>query len=70
MVSKIKSMTIIYKNWKGEVGQRRIEPIRMWFGKTEYHPEPQWLLKAFDLDKRAMRDFAMNDVIHWGEQDG
>lgn len=56
---------IIYTNYKGKTSDRRIVPDTLWFGETEYHPEPQWLLKAFDLDKDACRDFAMRDIKEW-----
>lgn len=52
-----------YKNWKGEVSHRRVLPIDVWYGETEFHKEKQWLLKAFDLDKEADRNFAMNDIL-------
>lgn len=67
MASKVKPLTFLYKNWKGETRQRIIEPVKIWFGSTEYHPEPQWLLKAYDVEKREHRDFALNDVVHWGD---
>lgn len=51
-----------YKNHRGEHGHRRVSPIRIWFGSTEWHPEPQWLLRAFDLDKDAERDFALSQI--------
>ena len=52
-----------YKNWQGVVGVRNVKPIRVWYGKTEYHKGKQWFLKAQDLDKNAERDFALKDVI-------
>lgn len=53
-----------YRNWRGEVAERRVEPRFIWFGATEYHPEPQWLLNAYDLDRPGYqeRDFAMRDM--------
>lgn len=55
----------VYTNWKGEIAVRRVIPVSIWFGSTEYHKEPQWLLTAIDLDKGARRDFAMVDIQHW-----
>lgn len=52
-----------YINWKGERGTRRVKPINIWYGKTEYHKKKQWFLKALDLDKNEERDFALKDVI-------
>lgn len=54
-------ITLTYTNWKGETAQRTIIPRRVWWGSTEWHPEPQWLLTAFDVDKGAQRDFALKD---------
>lgn len=63
-------MKVEYTNWRGETGIRTIKPIRLWFGSTEYHPTPQWLLKAFDVDKGAERDFAVNDMRPCADDDG
>jgi len=59
-----------YKNWKGETSIRKVIPYKMWFGSTEFHPENQWLLRAFDVDKCAKRNFALRDVIEflWEEK--
>lgn len=51
-----------YRNHRGEVSTRRIEPLQMWFGSTQWHPNRQWLLKAFDHDKQEWRDFAMTQI--------
>jgi hypothetical protein len=51
-----------YTNWRGEQSTRRVWPIRLWYGATEYHPDKQWFLKAFDTDKQAERDFALRDI--------
>lgn len=54
-------LRITYRNWRGEVSERNIVPQSVWFGATEWHPEPQWLLSALDTDKGAARDFALAD---------
>jgi predicted DNA-binding transcriptional regulator YafY len=56
---------IDYTNHRGEHRERRILPGRIYFGSTKWHKEPQWLLKAWDLEKNAARDFAMADIIGW-----
>lgn len=53
--------TITYTNYRGETAQRTIIPKSIWFGSTEWHPEPQWLLRATDVEKNAERDFALKD---------
>ena len=51
-----------YTNWRGETARRVIRPIRMWWGKTEWHPEEQWMLTAWDCEKDAIRNFAWQDM--------
>lgn len=53
-------ITISYTNWRGEHTVRNITPSHLWFGITQWHPEPQWLIRAFDHDKQAERDFALS----------
>jgi len=55
-----------YKNYKGDFFLRKVQPVEIYFGSTEWHPEPQWLLRAFDFDKKAERSFAMKDISWWG----
>jgi predicted DNA-binding transcriptional regulator YafY len=52
----------LYVNWKGHRAERTVLPLKVWYGRTEQHPAKQWFLKAWDLDKAAVRDFAMRDV--------
>jgi WYL domain len=52
---------LTYTNWRGETSERTITPLRVYYGSTDWHPEPQWLLRAFDHDKQAERDFALKD---------
>lgn len=51
-----------YRNYQGEVSERIVERPSIWFGATKWHPEPQWLMCATDLQKGALRDFAMCDM--------
>ncbi len=55
------TVTMTYRNYRGEVDQRTVEPIYIWFGSTKYHPEPGWLMHAKDLAKGERRDFALAD---------
>lgn len=57
--------SIIYKNWRGEVAERRIVPESFFYGATQWHPENQWFMRAFDLDKQEYRDFALKDIHSW-----
>lgn len=62
--SVIKPLVITYRNYNGIISMRRIIPITTYFGCTKWHPEPQWMMRAFDLDKQAERDFALKDFNH------
>ncbi|WP_201404240.1 hypothetical protein [Kaistia sp. 32K] len=57
-----KPVAIIYTNWRGETAERLIIPGAVWFGTTNWHPDPQWLLRAFDVEKQADRDFAPKEL--------
>lgn len=52
---------MIYRNWRGEVAPREVVPTHLHYGSTNWHPEPGWLLAAYDLEKMAHRDFALAD---------
>jgi hypothetical protein len=55
-------LTFRYRNWRGEVADRTVRPLSVWYGSTDWHPEPQWLLKAIDVEKGVERDFAIRDI--------
>lgn len=48
-----------YKNYKGETAVRNIMPITVYYGSNEWHPEEQWLMVAWDADKKALRTFSL-----------
>ncbi|TAL51163.1 hypothetical protein EPN81_00685 [Patescibacteria group bacterium] len=56
---------ILYTNYRNETALRRIVPRAIRFGSSDWHPEPQWLLDAYDLQKNAERSFAMSDIQSW-----
>lgn len=60
-----RKVVIRYTNYRGETADRKIIPKAIRFASTEWHPEPQWLLDAFDLDKNADRSFALKDIHSW-----
>ncbi len=55
------SHSLVYTNYRGETSKRELHLVRIWYGKTDWHPEPQLLMKAFDIEKNAYRDFAVAD---------
>lgn len=60
-----RDIVIDYTNWKGVRAIRTIRPLDMWFGRNEYHMEPQFLLRAMDVDNQEVRDFAMASIHSW-----
>lgn len=60
-----KQVKILYTNYRGETSLRSIIPIKIWFGSTEWHTSPQWLLNALDVQKEVERSFAMKDIKAW-----
>ncbi len=50
-----------YTNWRGEEAHRECEIVGIEFGATEWHPEPQWLLRGRQRDG-SERLFAMKDM--------
>lgn len=45
--------TVRYTNWRGETSDRRLILGAVRFGSTDWHPDPTWLINAFDLDHPA-----------------
>mgnify|MGYP000881435652 CR=1 FL=1 len=56
---------IHYKNHRGEISIRLIRPEDIFFGSTQWHPEPQWIINAYDYGKEARRSFAIGDIAFW-----
>ncbi|MBY3034857.1 hypothetical protein [Rhizobium laguerreae] len=58
----VKELQFVYKNWRGESSVRTALPIKIWYGKTDWHPDEQWFIKAIDVEKGEERDFALIDM--------
>ena len=58
-------VVIDYTNWKGKRREREIIPHYVGFGKTEFHPETQWLLYALDVEDDMEKAFAIKDIHSW-----
>ena len=54
-------ITVRYMNWRGVTRVRRLLPIKVRFGSTAWHNEPQWLLKAVDLADGSVKEYALKD---------
>jgi hypothetical protein len=65
-----RTITFWYRNYRGEEGYRRVHPISVRFGTSEWHKEPQWLMLADDVGANddpadiKRREFAMRDIQH------
>lgn len=55
-------LVFTYRNHRGDVAVRRVRPHCLWYGYTQWHVKPQWLLKAYDLDRKAVRDFPLHKL--------
>jgi predicted DNA-binding transcriptional regulator YafY len=60
-----KAVKVYYTNYRGETAWRVIYPENIFFGSTQWHPEMQWLLRAYDPEKQDFRDFAIKDISSW-----
>lgn len=56
-------LTFDYTNHRGEKSVRVVVSPTIFWGQSDYYPEPQWLLNAFDLVKNAWRTFAVARII-------
>lgn len=61
------TIRVWYRNHRGETALRSIQPKRIWYGSSEWHPAPQWLMTAWDIEKGAERHFAIKDMEPEGE---
>lgn len=52
-----------YTNYYGVRTTRRFKPIRLWWGVTDHHPEPGWILTVWDFDKSGARDYALSGFL-------
>lgn len=61
-------LLVDYTNWKGVRSVRRIQPLSLWYGVSEFHDGEQWFIRALDLDRddRPMRDFALGGIHRCG----
>jgi hypothetical protein len=55
-------ITFWYKNYKGEEGYRRVKPVSIRFGMSEWYKKQQWLLLGDDTINHKRREFAIKDM--------
>lgn len=51
-----------YTNYRGEESTREVVPDQVYYGTTEWHPDHQWFMHGYDVNKDEFRDFAMRDI--------
>jgi len=56
-----KRHVLTYTNYRGETSKRELHLVRLEYRSTEWHPQEQLILSAFDYDKNAYRSFAVVD---------
>lgn len=61
----ISKVEIDYLNWRGVQAKRIVQPVEILWASTEWHPEPQLLMRAIDTQKNKVRYFAMRDIKGW-----
>lgn len=62
VITMFRRYEFTYTNWKGITKTRKAQFYRVTYGSTEYHPEPQFLIHGFDLDKKDTRTYALKDI--------
>lgn len=55
-------ITFQYTNYAGVESKRTVLPLRFQYGTTPYHKQPTMLLKAFCMDRKADRTFAVEHM--------
>lgn len=53
-----------YVNYKGVQAERSAFIKSFKYTATPYHPDTQWVVEGFDIEKKATRSYAMADIIH------
>lgn len=63
-----RTVRVLYVNYRNEEAWRRIIPRRFRYGThPTQHTTPCWMLEVWDLDKGALRMFAMRNIKAWEE---
>ena len=65
-VEKLRLVEIDYTNYRGVREKRIVLPLVIEFMSSEWHPKPQWCLRAYCTQREAVRTFAMESIHSWG----
>lgn len=65
-----RAVIIRFVNWRHRELEHRIVPKRIFYGSSDYrcssdHAKKQWLMEAFNLEKKADRTYVMSRIISW-----
>jgi predicted DNA-binding transcriptional regulator YafY len=61
-----KIVCIDYTNHQGVRRERRIIPVFLHYGSTDWHKERQWFMTGYCMEKHELRDFAVKDIHTFG----
>lgn len=62
----MQAISFRYKNHRGEITKRLVEPDSLEFltaPDPKYGYQPGWFLSGFDMNKKARRSFALTNII-------
>lgn len=65
-----KVLRFMYKNYRGKEELRHVLLKEIRWGSTEWHPQEQWLLRAWDYARGEYREFAMKNIISFKSRGG
>lgn len=54
--------TFRYTNHAGDTALRVVIPHALRYGQSPHHKEDQWLLEVYDVEKQALRTYALNSI--------
>lgn len=63
----VPSLKVLYHNFRDEVRYRYIKPLATFYGTSRWHPEPQWLMQVWDVEKQGSRTFSMVSIVTIGD---
>lgn len=60
---------IAYTNYAGKKGTRLIYPTgRVYHGSNRWHPKPQWMLEAINVEDGLVKSFPLLNIHSWEER--
>lgn len=58
------TIEILYKNHRGEIAWRKVEPHTLYYGQSSWHSDgSHWILFARDVEKNLDRSFLLSDIL-------